>query len=71
MVTTETAVVRDQLRRNGVGLLVRTASFVDDHTLRVVDPDDGERATTVTAQHVVIAVGTGCPPGPGRRGAGD
>jgi NAD(P) transhydrogenase len=55
VVGAETAVVREQLRRNDVGLLFGEGSFVDAHTVRVRDD------TTVrdyTAEHVIIAVGT-------------
>jgi NAD(P) transhydrogenase len=52
----ETEVVRNQLHRNGVDLLQGTARFVDDHTVAVRAEHDGER--TVTAEKIVIAVGT-------------
>ncbi|HEY6793528.1 MAG TPA: FAD-dependent oxidoreductase, partial [Kineosporiaceae bacterium] len=52
----EIEVVRNQLHRNGVDLLQGTARFVDDHTVAVRAEHDGER--TVTAEKIVIAVGT-------------
>src|SRR5215217_1312201 len=51
VVSAETAVVREQFRRNHVGLLPGDAVFEDDHTVRVGD----ER---VRAERIVIAVGT-------------
>jgi NAD(P) transhydrogenase len=50
----ERAVVRDQLRRNGVEVIAGTASFDDPHTLLIA----GERPLSVTADSIVIAVGT-------------
>lgn len=47
----ERAVVADQLRRNHVELITGHASFVDPHTVEV-----GTRR--VSAEHIVIAVGT-------------
>ena len=58
VIASETAVVREQFRRNGVGLLMGEASFQDDHTIRITDPDGDVADLTVTAEHVVIAVGT-------------
>jgi len=52
----ETDVIRDQLQRNHVALIVGEARFVDPHTVDV-RPGDGT-ARLVTADHVVIAVGT-------------
>jgi NAD(P) transhydrogenase len=51
----ETEVIRDQLSRNRVDLLTGTARFVDEHTLDL-GPESGNRR--VTAEHIVIAVGT-------------
>src|SRR5215207_11177800 len=53
VVAAETAVVREQFRRNGVGLLPGAAAFVDDHTVRVEGSDD-----PIHAERIVIAVGT-------------
>jgi NAD(P) transhydrogenase len=50
----ERAVVRDQLRRNGVEVIDGTASFVDAHMLEVAGP----RPLSLTADSIVIAVGT-------------
>ncbi|MGW5359592.1 Si-specific NAD(P)(+) transhydrogenase [Actinopolymorpha pittospori] len=52
----EIDVIRSQLSRNRVETLVGVARFVDDHTIGVSEPDGGVR--TVTAEHIVIAVGT-------------
>src|SRR3954452_16974662 len=41
VIAQETAVVRDQLRRNNVGLLMGDASFVDEHTILVQDRAGG------------------------------
>ena len=56
VVAAETAVVRDQLRRNGVTLLYGDARFADANTIEV---DDG-RGTSPrhTAAEIVVAVGT-------------
>lgn len=58
VIADETAIVRDQLRRNGVGLITGTASFVDDHTVRIADQGEDVPDMTVTAEFIVIAVGT-------------
>jgi NAD(P) transhydrogenase len=55
VVGAEAGVVREQFRRNGVGLLFGDGCFVDPHTVRVEDADTEE---TYTADTVVIAVGT-------------
>jgi len=55
VVGAETAVVRDQLRRNDVGLLFGDGSFVDEHTVRVRDES---AARDFTAENIIIAVGT-------------
>jgi NAD(P) transhydrogenase len=52
VVAAETAVVREQFRRNGVGLIPGDAVFEDFHTVRV-----GGREV-VQADNIVIAVGT-------------
>jgi NAD(P) transhydrogenase len=51
VVAAETAVVREQFRRNHVGLLPGDAVFVDPHTVRTGDE-------LVRAERIVIAVGT-------------
>jgi NAD(P) transhydrogenase len=53
VVAAETAVVREQFRRNMVGLLPGTAVFEDDHTVRIEGSDE-----PVRAERIVIAVGT-------------
>ena len=58
VVANETAVVRDQLRRNGVGVLIGDASFEDPHTICVDDPTVEVRNVRITGENVVIAVGT-------------
>ncbi len=58
VVADETALVREQFRRNGVGLLTGNAAFVDEHTVSVTDPEGGLEDGSVTAEHIVIAVGT-------------
>src|SRR3954467_10649660 len=55
VVGAEAQVVREQFRRNRVGLLFGEAAFVDDHTVEIRD-DDGTKS--VTADNIVIAVGT-------------
>src|SRR5262249_56167100 len=52
----EIDVMRSQLQRNRVELLSGSARFGDEHTL-VVDAGSGS-ARNITAQHIVIAVGT-------------
>ncbi|HET8590268.1 MAG TPA: Si-specific NAD(P)(+) transhydrogenase [Nakamurella sp.] len=52
----EIDVIRAQLARNRVALLTGTGSFLDPHTIRIVDERGGSRA--VHADMVVIAVGT-------------
>ena len=54
----ETAVVREQFRRNGVGLLLGDAAFVDEHTIEITDSTGERGVIRVTAENVVIAVGT-------------
>ncbi len=51
----ERDVVRDQLLRNGVQLMVGVARFAGPHQVRV---DAGSEATEVAGEHVVVAVGT-------------
>jgi NAD(P) transhydrogenase len=52
----ETDVIRDQLQRNHVALIVGEARFVDPHTVDVTSGDGTVRL--VTADQIVIAVGT-------------
>jgi NAD(P) transhydrogenase len=58
VVASETAVVREQFRRNGVGLFPGDAKFEDPHTVRITDPDAEMPDLLVSASYVVIAVGT-------------
>ena len=58
VVASETAVVREQFRRNNVGLLMGDAEFEDPHTIRITDMDEDGGEMAVTAENVVIAVGT-------------
>jgi NAD(P) transhydrogenase len=53
VVAAETAVVREQFRRNMVGWLPGEATFTDDHTVRIDCLDEDIHAATI-----VIAVGT-------------
>ena len=53
VVAAETSVVREQFRRNHVGLLPGSARFEDDHTVRVEGMDE-----PIHAQRIVIAVGS-------------
>ena len=53
VVAAETAVVREQFRRNHVGLLPGDAVFEDAHTVRVSGGDE-----PIRAERIVIAVGT-------------
>jgi NAD(P) transhydrogenase len=68
VVTLETEVVENQLRRNDVEVFRGVASFGDPHTL-VIQTEDGWRK--VSAETIVVAVGT-CPaPPPGVPADGD
>jgi NAD(P) transhydrogenase len=53
VVAAETAVVREQFRRNMVGWLPGEASFEDDHTVHIEGNDE-----PIRAERIVIAVGT-------------
>lgn len=53
VIAAETAVVREQFRRNTVGWLPGAARFEDDHTVRIDGLDEPVRAA-----RIVIAVGT-------------
>ncbi len=50
-------ILRDQFGRNRVELITAEGSFVDRHTIRL-SSDDGKPPRTITADKVVIAVGT-------------
>jgi NAD(P) transhydrogenase len=53
VVAAETAITREQFRRNHVGLLSGAAIFEDDHTVRIDGSDD-----PIRAERIVIAAGT-------------
>jgi NAD(P) transhydrogenase len=53
VVAAETSVVREQFRRNHVGLLPGEARFEDDHSVRVEGMEE-----PIRAQRIVIAVGS-------------
>jgi NAD(P) transhydrogenase len=53
VVAAETAITREQFRRNRVGLLAGDATFENDHTVRITG-----LAEHVHAERIVIAVGT-------------
>jgi NAD(P) transhydrogenase len=53
VIAAETAITREQFRRNRVGLLPGDAVFEDDHTVRIEGTDE-----VVRANRIVIAVGT-------------
>ena len=53
----EHEVIRAQLLRNHIDILSGTGSFLDAHTLGILD-DDGIRRTQVTARFVIIATGS-------------
>ena len=55
VVGAEAQVVREQFRRNRVGLLFGNGAFEDEHTISITD-DDG--AKTVTAANIIVAAGT-------------
>jgi NAD(P) transhydrogenase len=68
VIAREIEVVENQLRRNDVQVLPGEASFVDPHTL-MVRAEGGARP--VTAEHIVIAVGTQPAPIPGVKANGE
>jgi NAD(P) transhydrogenase len=53
VVAAETSVVREQFRRNHVGLLPGEARFEDDHTVRVAGMEE-----PIRSERIVIAVGS-------------
>lgn len=55
VIARESAVIREQLGRNGVTLIDGTAHFTGSHTLEV---EGGQKTRTVEADHVLIACGT-------------
>jgi NAD(P) transhydrogenase len=58
VVAQETAIIREQFRRNRVGLIIGDAEFVDPHTIRVTDDIATTPDQTITADNVMLAVGT-------------
>jgi NAD(P) transhydrogenase len=58
VVAGETAVVREQLRRNEIGLIIGRAAFEDAHTVHITECDDDGTELRVSADNIVIAVGT-------------
>ena len=54
----EIDVTRHQLQRNGVDVITARAAFKDPHTLRLVTPNGGGGNRDVSAERIVIAVGT-------------
>ena len=68
VIAREVEVIENQLRRNDVSVLHGAASFLDPHTLRI----EGERGRRqVTAEHILIAVGTQPAPPPGVKSDGE
>jgi NAD(P) transhydrogenase len=63
VIAAEAAVVREQFRRNGVGLIAGDATFLDEHTICICDPSREVADLSVSAELIVIAVGT-CPARP-------
>ncbi len=53
----EVEVIRNQLHRNRVQMVPGAGHFVDEHTVAVLDPR-GQETGRVTAENIVIAVGT-------------
>lgn len=53
----ETEVVRNQLMRNRIDLLLGHGRFADPHTI-VIDGHSRTETTTITGDHIVIATGT-------------
>ncbi len=51
----EARLVREQFRRNNVGVLFGTGRFTDPHTICITDDDT---VKSVTAENIVLAVGT-------------
>jgi NAD(P) transhydrogenase len=68
VIAREVEVIQNQLRRNDVTLLAGEAAFADPHTL-TIRSEDGLRH--VTAEHIVIAVGTDPAPTPGVKADGE
>jgi NAD(P) transhydrogenase len=58
----EAKVISNQLARNGVTMIPGSASFVDAHTVKI---EGGDGPRSVTAETIVVAVGTKPAPPPG------
>jgi NAD(P) transhydrogenase len=58
VVAGETAIVRDQFRRNAVGLIIGRAAFDGPNSVHITDCDDDGTELRVSAEHIVVAVGT-------------
>jgi NAD(P) transhydrogenase len=69
VINREIEVVENQLRRNDVTVISGEASFQDPHTLVVRSANGGWR--TVTAEHIIVAVGTRPSPPPGIEADGE
>ena len=59
VIRTEVDVTHHQLRRNGVDVMSASATFSDPHSLRL-EFADGRSTREVTADKIMIAVGTEC-----------
>ena len=68
VVSREVEVIERQLRRNDVELLAGEAVFVDPHTLEIRNEQGTRR---LSAEHIVIAVGTEPAPPPGLNADGE
>jgi NAD(P) transhydrogenase len=68
VIAREVEVIESQLRRNDVSVLSGVASFVDPHTL-VIEGESSRRQ--VTAEHILIAVGTQPAASPGVKNDGE
>ena len=55
VISRETDIQADQLQRNDIAVIAGTASFANPHTLLV---RTGDVTRTITAEHILIAVGT-------------
>ncbi len=58
----EGEVLKDQLFRNNVAMLIGNAAFIDSHTLQIVNERGGKQ---ITSENFLIAVGTIPSPPPG------
>ncbi len=58
VVAQETAIIREQFRRNSVGLIIGDAEFLDANTVRITDDIATTPDQIVTADNIILAVGT-------------